>query len=362
MILSPRANDLALCLATALWTACGSVAPATSSTKHVEPETKARVEQSAPALAPKPATTRKKPTELFEIVKVVDGDTIHIKRGDKVEKLRLLSVDTEEKIGAGAQPSSTKPPTVFGEECALWAQQYFAALAKDGAPPKVGIVFPGGVETRDFYGRLLCEVILPDGTNYDLMLVELGKSPYFTKYGRDQLDHQAFVAAQKQARAAQRGIWNPKTNVPSTPGAPAAKRPYDKLVPWWDARGEAVESYRAALASNPARVCDADSGESLARAAALEDEVDVFGEIDRVRTEADGSETVHFRAAVKAKSLVVRVPKEHVAAHATLDLPALGKEFRQNYAWFHGRVRADERGFNATSDDPNRWKRAGPEP
>src|SRR6185369_6915200 len=109
-------------------------------------------------------------------------------------------------------------------------------LGKDGESPKIGLLFPGGVEQRDVYGRLLCEVILPDGTNYDLMLVKLGKSPYFNKYGNDQVDHAAFVAAQKKAQEEKLGIWNPKANEPETKGAPSAKRPYAELLPWWDAR------------------------------------------------------------------------------------------------------------------------------
>lgn len=304
----------------------------------------------------------KAPTELYEIVKVVDGDTIHIKRGGKVEKLRLLSVDTEEKFSSGTQPGGTKPPTVFGEECALWAQKFFADLGRDGAPPRIGIAFPGGHEKYDFYGRLLCHVILPDGTDYNLMLVKMGKSPYFSKYGFSESDHAAFVAAQKEAQSKQLGIWNPKTNMPATPDAPAAKRPYEKLVPWWDARGEAVQAWRAAFAKDPNAVCDADEAAQLERAARGEKEVEVFGEIDRVRDEPDGSVSVHFRASKKDQALVVRIAKDQREAHAALALATLGEEFHQNYVWFRGLVRSGPKGFLADSDAPARWRRAGPEP
>src|SRR5688500_10939709 len=74
--------------------------------------------------------------EALEIVRVVDGDTIHVKRGDKTEKLRLLSVDTEETFKSGAA-SPTKPGTVFGEECALWAQKFFGDLGRDGQAARV---------------------------------------------------------------------------------------------------------------------------------------------------------------------------------------------------------------------------------
>lgn len=310
------------------------------------------------------AAARKKaaPKETFAIVKVVDGDTIHIQRGDKVEKLRLLSVDTEEKFSSGTRPDSTKPPTVFGEECAQWAQEFFAALGKDGAPPRVGLLFPAGHEAYDFYGRLLCHVILPDGTDYNLMLVEKGKSPYFTKYGFSEIEHEAFVAAQDLARRAQLGIWNPKTNVATTPDTPSARRPYEKLLPWWDARGEAVAAFHAARAKDATAVCDAEDPTSLAAAAAADKEVECFGEIAKVE-EKDGRMTIHFRASQRDKAFVVFVDRAALEAHRALDLAGSAEEFRQNYLWFRTKVTADPKGyFKATSTDATRWRRAGPEP
>src|SRR6186997_2626120 len=86
---------------------------------------------AAPAAAPSTLTAQSRPraahevppTELFEIERFVDGDTIHVRRNGEVEKLRLLSVDTEERMGPGHASSATKPSTVFGEETALWAEQ-----------------------------------------------------------------------------------------------------------------------------------------------------------------------------------------------------------------------------------------------
>lgn len=310
-----------------------------------------------------PVTKKSVPTELFEIEKVVDGDTIHIQRKGRLEKLRLLSVDTEEKFSSGTSAAGTKPPTVFGEECALWAQGFFAGLAKDGAKPRIGLAFPGGKEQYDFYGRLLCHVILPDGTDYNLMLVEMGKSPYFTKYGFSETEHEAFVAAQRGARNAKRGIWDPKTNEPKTPGAPSAKRDYERLVPWWDARGEAVQAWRAACAKDASKVCDTDDPKALAEAARRGEVVECFGEISKVDVLPDGQLTVHFRASKRDQAFVVFVPTDKAEAHKPVEIPTLAEEFRQNYVWFRTKVTADPKGyFKATSTDPAGWRRAGPEP
>jgi endonuclease YncB( thermonuclease family) len=333
----------------------------------------------SPAVHAAPAAPAKSaPTELFDVVKVTDGDTIQVLRNGKVEKLRLLSVDTEEQLSTStANLSPTKPPTVFGEECAIWARSFFAGLGKDGKPSRVGLAFPHGVEKHDAFGRLLCSVILPDGTNYDLMLVEMGKSPYFDKYGYDETDHEAYVAAQKSAQAKKIGIWDPRTNMPATPGVPAAKRPYDKLLPWWDARGEAVEAFRKASAragsngagSNVAgssiagsNIVDAEDPEALASAVRSGERVTCFGEISRVTDEKDGSVLVHFRATERDKALVVLVPPSALQQKWPFDVRAAAQEFHQNYVWLETRVTSGPgASFRATAE-PKAWRLAGPEP
>src|SRR5262245_30416787 len=160
-----------------------------------------------------------------EVVKVVDGDTLDVRLDGATVALRLLSVDTEEKISGRAGGSPSKPQTVFGQETMLWAQELFASFPQ---PVVVGLVFPEG-RRLDVYGRLLCHVLLPDGRDYNLLLVELGKSPYFDKYGNSLVEHEAFARAQAAARAAKLGIWDPATNRARTPGAPSAVRPYAEL-------------------------------------------------------------------------------------------------------------------------------------
>ena len=122
------------------------------------PLERAHAVQAAPAIAPVAKSVdggaprcahEVPPKETFEIERVVDGDTLWVRREGRVEKLRLLSVDTEERLGKGHAASETKPQTVFGEETALWAQDVFGKLEKDGAKARVGLVFPSGREQRD---------------------------------------------------------------------------------------------------------------------------------------------------------------------------------------------------------------------
>lgn len=273
------------------------------------------------------------PTELYVIAKVVDADTIHVQRGGELQKLRLLSVDTEETFATNSSDPG-KPSTVFGDNCAKWAQEYFAKLASDGQPSRIGLAFPGDVEQRDVYGRVLCYVILPDGRNFNLLLVQLGKSPYFNKYGNSELCHDAFVASQRKAREQQLGIWSPTTNTPLTAGAPSAKRPYERLLPWWDARASSVKGEQVAL----------------------------FGSIERLFDEDDGSLTVLLRTGAKDQAVRARIPKAARAAFEKLDLAHLSDDYRQNYLWIEGTLRPDSRGYELRCESPARFKLAGPEP
>jgi endonuclease YncB( thermonuclease family) len=317
----------------------------------------------APAVTASPTPARPDvPTELYEVVKVVDGDTIHILRGDQVEKLRLLSVDTEERIRPGQKQNPSKPMTLYGEECALWAVDFFAALAGEDGKTRVGLAFPEGKEARGTFGRLLCHVILEDGRDFNLMLVQLGKSPYYNKYGNSRIAHAEFVAAQAQAREKQLGIWNPKVNEPETPGTPVYKRNYDELLVWWQARADAIDEYDRRCAEEPFSIFTSEDHELLDLAQLMGDEVLVFGMIDRIFEEKDGSRTLLLRASVKDKALRVRVPAESVEALKPADLDGLTEYGRQNYAYYRGAITTGERGFELILTDPAQVERGGPEP
>ncbi|MFN9786234.1 MAG: thermonuclease family protein [Planctomycetia bacterium] len=363
---APKARPLSATLRTALLfaglfpavppAACAHAADALVAPQDAPPATR-------PATAPEKGA-RPKPTPpatTYEVVKVVDGDTLHIQRDGKLEKLRLLHVDTEETLSNG-QGSASKPGTVFGSECALWAQEHFQALARDGAAPRVGLLFPGGKEERDVYGRLLCHVIQPDGTDYNLLLVELGKSPYFQKYGWSSHAHEAFVAAQDAARRARRGIWDPATNQPKADGAPSARRPYDQLLPWWEARAVAYANIAAARKQAPESCADAAAPEELERAAKSEAKDRVHGEVERLFEEQNGDLTVLMRTGARKQALRIVVRKEDREAHESLRLADLAEDYHQNLVWFEGHVAASGEGFRAVSHAPSAWTLAGPQP
>ena len=306
------------------------------------------------------------PAELFDVLEVVDGDTLHIDRHGTRTKLRLLSVDTEEKLSGNPNASPTKPETLFGEQCAAWAREFFARESVADGRSRVGLLFPDGVERFDVYGRLLCHVILPDGRDFNLLLVREGKSPYFNKYGESELCPDAFRRAQEQARAEQLGIWDPATNRPRDQGAPAARRPYDRLVPWWQARADAVGRFRALRAENPIRHVLADDPEALELAAfACEAgaRVEVFGSVYKLFVEDDGDRTLLFRTGAKDRAFRARIDATHLDRFDVDDVRRRAEEeFCQNYLTVSGVLERRGSSFAIRLEEPEQLRVAGPEP
>jgi endonuclease YncB( thermonuclease family) len=300
------------------------------------------------------------PAVLYEVAEVVDGDTIHIWRDGRLVKLRLLSVDTEEKLAGRPSANPSKPETVFGHETMLWAQELFRGLAAEGQRPRVGLLLPEGPEQIDAYGRLLCHVLLPDGRDFNLMLVELGKSPYFNKYGNSEICHPLFALAQERARAQELGIWNPATNAPATAGVPAARRPYERLIPWWNQRAAAVERFRELRHAAPFEYVDAQVPAELAAALERGRPVEVFGSIAELFDEPSGDWTLLFSAPEGAPALRVSIPAARRAAFAALDLAGTREEYRQNYLYVNGLLAADGRGFRMRCEAPAAVRLAGP--
>jgi endonuclease YncB( thermonuclease family) len=179
---------------------------------------------------------------------VIDGDTIRV-RGLSAS-LRLLAIDTEEtfkrdnerqafsrgwesykKDMRGKSQRPVKMATPVGDDAKHFAEAFFDGVQQ----VKLERDHPG--EIRDYYNRYLAYVLVQkqgQWVNYNLECVRAGMSPYFTKYGRSRRFHQAFVAAQEEARTAQRGIWRP--------GAQHYDD-YDERLTWWNERESVITRF-----------------------------------------------------------------------------------------------------------------------
>lgn len=116
-----------------------------------------------------------------KVIGVSDGDTITVLHQGHPEKIRLEGIDCPEKAQA------------FGQR----AKQFTSDLAFGK------VVTVRGVETRDRYGRILGNVILPDGQNLNHQLLQAGFAWWYRKYSHDlQLEHM-----ESEARKAKHGLW-----------------------------------------------------------------------------------------------------------------------------------------------------------
>ena len=298
-----------------------------------------------------------KPKQLYKVTRVVDGDTIWIERNGEREKLRLMAVDTEEKFNEGNNPLGSKPSTRYGDECTGWAQGFFAPRSASEGPVLIGMQFPEGIESRGNYGRLLCHVITADGVDFNLLLVRRGMSPYFNKYGNSKICHDRFLKAQEDAKRERRGIWNSRTN------AKGSQRDYARLLPWWNARAEALNSFQTKAKTTPMKFVDASNGAALE--AAFESgakQVTALGSVFKFFEEDDGSRTVLMSSGDKKRSLRIPIPKDQLFAMKAADLESSTQEFRQNYLLVTGTITKGPRGYQLVDVKPKDWRRAGPEP
>jgi micrococcal nuclease len=128
------------------------------------------------------------------VVRVVDGDTVHLLLGDTEETVRLIGIDTPETHRPGT------PVQCFGPE----ATRFTAALLPKGTAVRL----ERDVEARDRYGRLLGYVIrADDGLFVNLQLARQGFAHAYT-FPPNIAHADEFVAAAGQARDEQRGLWS----------------------------------------------------------------------------------------------------------------------------------------------------------
>jgi len=150
----------------------------------------------------------------YQVLRIVDGDTIVVDYQGKHEKVRLLCVNTPESV----HPDK-KQNIPMGKIASRYTQ-------KKVTGEYVDLEFEID-RLRGNYGRLLAYVFV-DGKNLNLDLVRQGLSPYYTKYGKSQKYDAEFRAAEKQARKEKLNIW----------GDPEFTKKYLRLKSKWGQHGK----------------------------------------------------------------------------------------------------------------------------
>jgi len=124
------------------------------------------------------------------VVKVVDGDTLHVELAGSVtplEKVRLLRINTPERKRPGFERASAALT-------ALVAGRTVELEFEDPAKPE-----------RDEYGRLLAYVFVGEKC-VNVEMVRGGWTRFFTKYGEGR-HAAAFRAAEAEAAKWGAGLW-----------------------------------------------------------------------------------------------------------------------------------------------------------
>jgi micrococcal nuclease len=126
------------------------------------------------------------------VVKVIDGDTIDVRIGRDVIRIRLLGIDTPET------KDPRKPVQCFGPEASRRTSELL---------PKGTVVhLEADVETHDAFGRTLAYVHRSDGLFVNLSLVTDGFADVLI-IAPNGSHADEFTAAAAAARAEPRGLW-----------------------------------------------------------------------------------------------------------------------------------------------------------
>ena len=124
------------------------------------------------------------------VVRIVDGDTIHVRLGERLEKVRYIGVNTPEVH----HPSKGEEPG--GREAAVVNGQLVS-----GRRVRLEL----DTQARDRYGRLLAYVWV-DETMVNAELLRRGLAQVMTV--PPNVRHQPlFLKLQREARDAGRGLW-----------------------------------------------------------------------------------------------------------------------------------------------------------
>lgn len=133
-----------------------------------------------PALAADPFTAR--------VVRVTDGDTITVEAPGHIVKVRLFGIDCPESKQDGGQQA-----TWFTTDAAM--DRTVQVIQHD----------------TDRYGRMVADIVLPDGRMLNKELVRSGNAWWYSQYDRDDAELKALEA---DAREHHTGLWSASNPLP----------------------------------------------------------------------------------------------------------------------------------------------------
>ncbi|OGZ18132.1 MAG: hypothetical protein A2494_00450 [Candidatus Lloydbacteria bacterium RIFOXYC12_FULL_46_25] len=138
----------------------------------------------------------------YEVLRVVDGDTIDIALHGKT-RVRLIGINTPEIV------DPRRPVQCFGKEASAKAKELL--LGKS-----ITLEFDPSQDKYDKYGRLLAYVHLQDGTFFNEQMIRDGYAYEYT-YRLPYKYQEEFKRAEYEAKSAKMGLWADGVCVSVTP-------------------------------------------------------------------------------------------------------------------------------------------------
>lgn len=139
----------------------------------------------------------------YEVVKVVDGDTVDVSINGKIERIRMIGIDTPETV------DPRKPVQCFGVEASNKTKALLSGK-------KVVLESDSTQGERDKYNRLLRYVFLEDGTSFGLLMIREGYAHEYT-YNIPYKYQTEFKDAQKEAMQNKAGLWGDVCQIETAP-------------------------------------------------------------------------------------------------------------------------------------------------
>jgi micrococcal nuclease len=131
--------------------------------------------------------------ENYQVLKVIDGDTVSISINGEKETLRLIGVDTPETV------HPNKPVECFGIEASNYAKDLLSNKI-------ISVEYDQSQGEVDKYGRSLVYIFLPDGRNFNKIMIEEGYAYEYT-YGEAYKYQKEFKESQIYAKENKLGLW-----------------------------------------------------------------------------------------------------------------------------------------------------------
>lgn len=154
------------------------------------------------------------------VERIVDGDTVILRLEGRRERVRLIGMNTPESV------DPRRPVECLGKEASKKASEILTpglAVRTEADPNQ---------DVRDRNGRLLLYLWTPDGVLFNEQMIRLGYATEYT-FAAPYRFQAEFRAAEREAKAAKRGLWADNacvgqfpprgvSGVPSVPGRGAA--------------------------------------------------------------------------------------------------------------------------------------------